>query len=202
MSRHASPPRPLLTALLAVAGTAGVTVGAPTATAEPITFPELIDEEELCVELTPHVASYETVPVRLDLRILLDRGAPKAIAQRAAAQMKQAYEPLGITVKPSYQKVRLKGGSAPGLNEQAKRFFGGERPQGIDVVYTLTTADIGAGPPHYKNVAGLADCIGGVRFDDRAFAVGEIFPEETTGSTLPLPSSAARASPCPTRSVT
>ena len=60
--------------------------------------------------------------------------------------------------------------------DQAKQRFGGARPAGSDLVYVLTAKDIQAGGN--TGVAGLADCIGGVRFPDRAFAVGEVFEED------------------------
>jgi hypothetical protein len=55
----------------------------------------------------------------------------------------------------------------------AKDQFGGQRPPGSDIVYVLTDLDMTA-PGLGNLVAGLADCIGGVRYPNRAFAVGEI----------------------------
>jgi hypothetical protein len=55
----------------------------------------------------------------------------------------------------------------------AKEQFGGQRPPGSDIVYVLTDLDIQL-PGLGNLVAGLADCIGGVRYPNRAFAVGEI----------------------------
>ena len=76
------------------------------------------------------------------------------------------------------------GTDAQGLIDQSKALFGGARPAGIDVVYTLTSKDIQAGGN--TAVAGLADCIGGVAFDDRAFAVGEEFTtDESLASARP-----------------
>jgi hypothetical protein len=54
----------------------------------------------------------------------------------------------------------------------AKEQLNGQRPKGVDVVYVLTDLDIELDPIG-SGVAGLADCIGGVAFADRAFAVGE-----------------------------
>ena len=88
---------------------------------------------------------------------------------------------------PTYRKVSFTGRDADGLTRQAKRLYSGKRPRGTDIVYTMTTKDITAGGG--DNVAGLADCIGGVRFADRAFAVGEDFAagdglRDGTGKTL------------------
>jgi hypothetical protein len=176
-------------ALALFTGTAIALVGSPAQSA-PIVLPTIIDDETLsCTELVPHAVSVDTVPVVLDLRILLD-GAPLDEAEKAVVAMRKAYEPLGISVAPSYQAVSFGGVDAALLNQQAKDLYGGGRPAGIDVVYTMTSKDItAAGSPLGDNVAGLADCIGGVRYADHAFAVGEIFPG-TTGSLLgliPLP---------------
>ena len=80
---------------------------------------------------------------------------------------------------PSFQGVSFSGDDAQGLIQQSKALFGGVRPAGIDVVYTLTSKDISAGGNNA--VAGLADCIGGVAFPDRAFAVGEELDPDSTG---------------------
>ncbi|HVF12341.1 MAG TPA: zinc-dependent metalloprotease family protein [Actinomycetota bacterium] len=59
-------------------------------------------------------------------------------------------------------------------------FPNGERPAGSDIVYMLTDKNLFvriedpiAGTVETRAVAGLADCIGGVRMPNRAFAVGE-----------------------------
>lgn len=143
--------------------------------ADPVVLPDplgQIDSELSCTELLPHTISLENRRVRLDLRILLD-GVGKAKARRAVESMRKAYGPLGIAVAPSYDKVRFRGRDADGLNRQAKGHYGGKRPRGIDVVYTMTSKDITAEGLYGDDVAGLADCIGGVRYARRAFAVGE-----------------------------
>ncbi len=156
-------------------------LGAAPASADPVVLPDpsevlRFDPDGLfsCTELTPHVVSVDRTRVRLDLRILRDR-VGKAESHRAVASVKRAYAPLGITVVPSYRKVRFSGRDAEGLLRQAKRRSGGKRPAGVDVVYVLTSKDITTGGTTGDNLAGLADCIGGVRYPDRAFAVGEVF---------------------------
>ncbi len=118
-----------------------------------------------CTSLTPAVISLDSTPVTLDVRVLLDgvsaqRG--KEIMDRAA----DSYTPLGITVSNSYEAVSFVGNDANDLIGQAKAYYGGERPEGIDIVYVLTSKDVDL-------LNGLADCIGGVKYPDRAFAVGE-----------------------------
>lgn len=180
----------LAAAMAALATTTAAAFIASPAGADPIVIPDLIDDETLsCVELVPHAISIDAVPINLDVRILLD-GVPLAEAQEAVKDMRLAYAPLNIAVVPTYQTVSFTGVDATLLNQQAKDLYGGRRPAGIDVVYTMTSKDITAsGNPLGDNVAGLADCIGGVRFADRAFAVGETFVDGT-GSLLgliPLP---------------
>ena len=180
----------LVATTVALATSASVSLVAAPAGAAPIVIPDLIDDETLsCVELVPHAISVDAVPINLDVRILLD-GVPLAEAQEAVNDMRLAYTPLNISVVPSYQTVSFTGLDAALLNQQAKDLYGGQRPPGIDVVYTLTSKDItAAGSPLGDNVAGLADCIGGVRFANHAFAVGERFvdgPSSLLGL-IPLP---------------
>jgi hypothetical protein len=52
---------------------------------------------------------------------------------------------------------------------------GGARPKGSDLVYLLTNKDLyfNENGERSYGVAGVAHCIGGVRFRDAAFAIGE-----------------------------
>jgi hypothetical protein len=86
---------------------------------------------------------------------------------------RNSYAPLRINLTPTFETVSFTGNDAQGLINQAKARFGGTRPAGADLVYVLTNKDIQAGGQ--AAVAGLADCIGGVAFPGRAFAVGENF---------------------------
>jgi hypothetical protein len=165
--------------LIAVPLTALLVVGPAPSQADPVVLPDLlapIDSDHLlsCTQLVPHAVSLESTRVRLDLRILLD-GVRKGAADRAVTAMRKAYAPLAIRVVPTYEKVSFKGRDADGLTQQAKRLYNGKRPRGVDIVYTLTSKDITAAGVTGDNVAGLADCIGGVRFAKHAFAVGEAF---------------------------
>ncbi|MDQ4051369.1 MAG: hypothetical protein M3237_01550 [Actinomycetota bacterium] len=169
-----------LTSVLAALTTAGALAMAPQqAAADPLVLPDIldlvpIDSDDMltCTQLVPHTISVSTTPVRLDVRILLD-GVRRAEAERGVVAMRKAYAPLRIGVVPTYREVRFRGTDAGGLTRQAKRLYGGKRPRGTDVVYTLTSKNITSGGN--SGVAGMADCIGGVRFPSRAFAVGEDF---------------------------
>lgn len=172
-------------ALAATVATTVVLSAPAQAAAEPIEVGHI----PKCTEGVPAAVAIPVgpPPLTLDVRVLLDgvnssRGA--AVFQTAA----QSYAPLGIDLVPSFQSVSFNGTDAQGLINQSKALFGGSRPAGIDIVYTLTTKDIQAGGN--TAVAGLADCIGGVAFADRAFGVGENF---TTDESLEIgPTALAR----------
>jgi hypothetical protein len=125
-----------------------------------------------CTELVPAGVSLDNTPVNLTTRVLLD-GVSVARGQQVFDVARDSYAPLGITLSPTFETVSFSGTDAQGLIDQSKALFGGTRPAGADLVYTVTSKDIQAGGN--TAVAGLADCIGGVAFGDRAFAVGENF---------------------------
>ena len=168
--------RPLIVALAAAAllpASASAQVNWPGGT--PADDPELA-----CIEPVPASTSVNGVTddgqsVELSTRVLLD-GVSQAPGQEAFARAADSYAPLGITLTASYETASFSGDDAPNLIEQAKARFGGSRPAGSDLVYVLTSKDIQAGGN--TGVAGLADCIGGVRFPQHAFAVGEVFEED------------------------
>ncbi len=122
------------------------------------------------------VSTRFTSSVSLDVTVLVDGSTP-IDPQRVMSLVAQSYGPLGITVAPSYRRVAFRGTSAEGLIDQARSLFGGRRPAGSDVVLVLTTKDIEQDGD--RSVAGLADCIGGVAFADRAFAVSQVFASDT-----------------------
>jgi Metallo-peptidase family M12B Reprolysin-like len=168
--------RPLLAAIASLAllpGTAAAQVTWPGGTPAD-------DPEVACIEPVPASTSVNGVTdqgqqVQLATRVLLD-GVTQAKAQEAMTRAADSYAPLGVTLTATYETVSFSGDDAQGLIDQAKSRFGGGRPAGSDLVYVLTGKDIQAGGN--TGVAGLADCIGGVRFADRAFAVGEVFEED------------------------
>ena len=139
-----------------------------------------IDTEQECVEAVPSTAGVAGVTdagqrVKLNVFVLLDGVAP-SLGRKVFKQVAAPYSDFDIDVVPAgFRSVHFAGKEASGLNSQAKALFGGVRPKGSDVVYTLTSKDIEA--LGLNAVAGLADCLGGVRFPNRAFAVGEVYPE-------------------------
>jgi len=125
-----------------------------------------------CTELVPAAISIDNTAVNLEARVLLD-GVSLTRAQNVFQVARNSYAPLGINLTPSFESVNFNGTNAQGLIDQAKDRFGGTRPAGADLVYVLTSKNIQL--DGQNAVAGLADCIGGVAFPSRAFAVGENF---------------------------
>lgn len=89
------------------------------------------------------------------------------------------FKPLDPTGEPR-DRTTDEARDSQSIINQAKELFGGERPAHVDIVYVLTDLDIFA-PSVGNAVAGQADCIGGVAWDDTAFAVGEISDEIPLG---------------------
>lgn len=130
-----------------------------------------------CTALTPAAVALDNTPLTLDVRVLLD-GVSESTGQEIMNRAAESYAGLGIAVANSYETVSFAGVEGSGLIAQAKAYYGGERPQGIDIVYVLTDKDIIDSAVSGNGLAGLADCIGGVRYADRAFGVGEAWDGE------------------------
>lgn len=143
------------------------------------------DEAEECLEAVPAAASVSGVTdhgreVFLDVHLVLDE-VPRERAAQVMEQAQHAYSPLGITLRTTYQMVSfppqkmardfelsepVPASERKYLFDRTKEAVGGERLPHSDLVYLLTNdAILGA--------AGIADCIGGVRYPPRAFAIGE-----------------------------
>jgi hypothetical protein len=108
----------------------------------------------------------------LDVMVLLD-GVARERAEDVMRAAASSYAPLNVSMKWRFREVAYTTDDADQLISLAKHEFKGVRPKGSDIVYLMTTKDIQAGGDYL--VAGLADCISGVSFDDHAFAVGEDF---------------------------
>lgn len=160
------------------------------------------DEVLTCLEATP-AAVEPYVPVvggdRIEISVaVLTDGFVGSVAEQFAAAA-TSYEPLGIDLVvesvgpidlPSTGShldgdIERETADARAAIDQARRQVGGDRTStGADIVYVLTDKDIYVGgsdddpedPNRSYGVVGLADCIGGVRFDHRSFAVSEVSP--------------------------
>ncbi len=155
-------------------------------------LPRVFDVEQDCAELVPESYSLNGVTddgasVRLDIALLVDR-VPAERARELVARAASAYSPLDVdlrvaslrrvSIKPdaaatATQRASIDGGR---LLEQAKRFVGGQRPAHIDVVHVVTSKDVTL-PGYGRTPIGVAECVGGVRYDDRAFSASEDGPD-------------------------
>jgi hypothetical protein len=86
------------------------------------------------------------------------------------------YAPLGVELRLHYDLLMplVNGEPRQRTNDidqeilLAKQHYGGQVPPGMDAVYAVSDIDMSGA------VAGKADCIGGIRAKDSAFAAGEI----------------------------
>lgn len=182
-----------LVALVCVLVWVNVPPGAQDATAGVRQLGPLADPEHECPEPIPESVSAPGITdsgqtIKLDVLVLLD-GITRSRGRAVLKTMSESYEPLAVAVTPRFQKVRFphdgvvtidenrgpeETGDAVPLIQQAKDLLGGARPRGSDVVLLLTAKNIFLeGLEREYSIAGMADCIGGVRFPDHAFAVSE-----------------------------
>jgi hypothetical protein len=129
-----------------------------------------------CLQATPAAVGIAGITdngqtVSLDVAVLLD-GVSLGQGVQIMTKAAESYAPVGVDVNVvSFDSVSFAGTEGDALIQQAKDYFGGVRPQGSDLVYVLSSKDLTTGGD--SGLAGLADCIGGVRFANHAFAVGE-----------------------------
>lgn len=134
------------------------------------------EDPNVCLEAVPAAIGISGITdngqtVSLDVMVLLD-GVSLGMGNQIMTKAAESYAPLGIHLNiVSYQSVSFTGTEGAALIQQAKDLFGGVRPAGSDLVYVLSNKDLTNGGD--TGLAGLADCIGGVRFAHHAFAVGE-----------------------------
>jgi hypothetical protein len=111
-------------------------------------------------------------PLQLRVQAVLDGIMPEE-ADAIFAGAARSYAPLGIelvVVKP-YLIHAFGTNDASLIITRTKELVGGVRPPGVDIVEALVATDIQQ--LNLNAIAGLADCIGGVAHDDRAFLVAE-----------------------------
>ena len=134
------------------------------------------EDPNVCLEVIPAGLGLAGITdagqtVSLDVAVLLD-GVSVGDANQIMTKAAESYAPLKIDLNVvSYTNVSFTGTEGDDIIQQAKNLFGGKRPTGADLVYVLTSKDITTNGD--TGLAGLADCIGGVRFAHHAFAVGE-----------------------------
>ena len=121
----------------------------------------------------------------LDVRILAEK-PDLATAKRLMRTTTWAFDRIGIDLDVTYDAVAVPAewaspaGTLPDRTSEElwsliKDHYDGTRPKGVDIVYYFTRYWGG----------GMADCIGGVRFADKAFAFGSI--DYALESVVPMP---------------
>ena len=159
----------------------GATVASPSPPEAVIDRPER-DCTQIPPETIPAIAPSTSEPLALQVRVMFERG-DKALVRKHMKATERAYERIGIELGASYNQVvvpkQWKGGGAissgASPNEHLafmKKQYGGKRPKGVDIVYFFSRYWAG----------GMADCIGGVRYPDLAFAFGSVGSVESKGS--------------------
>lgn len=177
--------------LVFVAAALAALVAAPHAAARPAPAdpaPGFIDAPEDCLEAAPEQYSLYGVDddgqeVVLDVHFVLD-DVPPSDAQVIVERASKPYGPVGIRINATYEDVHFEptGRTAAGvptidaqeLIDATRDHFGGYRPHHTDVVYTMTSKELVSSGAAGDAVAGMADCIGGIRYPEAAFAVGEV----------------------------
>lgn len=128
-----------------------------------------------CLELVPEDASISGVldsgqRVELSVLLLLD-GTDETVAANLMKRAAASYAPLGIDLVLSGTKtVAYTTLVSNELIQEAKNTVGGVPPKGVDLVGVFTNKKMQA-IAGGATVVGQADCIGGVRWDDRSFFV-------------------------------
>lgn len=167
------------------------------------------DPEIDCNEFVPEAASVAGVTDggqagELRLLVLLNGVSESAMREHIALASKRSYEPLGLSLVPARfdtvfvpsagtrydakNDVTLTLADYEEAMAAAKRHVGGRRPAGFDLVYLATSKDL-TGPSYpglsEHAVAGVADCIGGIRSAQHAFAIGEVHVSPWRGTLSP-----------------
>jgi hypothetical protein len=140
--------------------------------------------------LPPRLAppSVLAAPAPVELRVLV--GLDDVTEAQAAEVMTgaaKAYAPLGIQLTVAdYVAVDVTQDDIEAALEQTRRRLGGTRPPWAHLVLTLSARAL-------NPAQGLAMCGGGIRYDDRAFAIATYIPPNTgAGVIVPNPDNGAR----------
>ncbi|HWC14072.1 MAG TPA: M12 family metallo-peptidase [Actinomycetota bacterium] len=141
-----------------------------------------VADTDHCNPTTP--AAYATTPtgngqtINLDVLVLVDGTvAPaKTEVDNTIAGIGRIYSPLRLPLVATAKRwiadpATAQRVDAPTLVNAARASLGGARPTAFDLVHILTTRELTYGG---EPVIGYADCIGGVRYADRAFSVSTI----------------------------
>lgn len=102
-------------------------------------------------------------PSTLHVRLVAEPGDRPAVVAATQALV-ETYDRIGVRVRVSYDFRPLVVSDTELPYEQVRRAYGGVRPRGVDVVHVMTDQFAG----------GVADCIGGIAYPEKAFSVGNV----------------------------
>lgn len=136
---------------------------------------------------TDHVLGPE---LTLRVKVVVDTGSgiTTATASKYLGKDPQlAYDGVNVKLRLSYGTMNLGVGTGQidgnDAMDRLKSAHGGQRPGGVDLVYLLTAADLTSGTTG-SGLAGRADCIGGIRYPQFAFAIGEVSKYDANEASL------------------
>jgi hypothetical protein len=109
----------------------------------------------------------------LAVRLVADPKDATTVRQ-AGRTLVEIYARIGVPVEVSYDFMKIPPYGAGVPYEGVRRVYGGVRPRGIDVVHVMTDDFAG----------GIADCIGGIAYPEKAFSVGNV--HYTVQGTVPV----------------
>lgn len=191
----------------AMSGFAVRDAGGPDCVPQP---PPFDVEPDDCLDAVPDTVSLQgitddgaTLPLRV--RVLLHVAEGPEILARAGdlqtdpqfhalvTEMEQllgpsrdAYERIGVDLDFSWDLLGDRGADGEAIPQPetsqefidaGKAHYGGQRPPGVDVVYVATD-----GTGLEGSVAGRADCLGGIRYPEAAFAMGLLYRHQQSFS--------------------
>lgn len=161
----------------------------PPAVAGPATPRFVIDDgAPNCQEIPPEdgPASFLPDDERLTLRVrfVFEQGDRK-LARDYVTTAATTFDRIGVDLEPTFERLDVPDdwedeplSTDPSRDDQfelVKAHFGGRRPKGVDAVYYFSRYWDG----------GFADCIGGIRWAERAFAIGST--DYATEGIVPAP---------------
>ena len=129
--------------------------------------PNAIDKAD---DVPPFTHQSNGQTVYLDILALLDN-VDKERAQAIFESAEAAYLPLGIEFRVTYDEVAFHETNRGDFAWEAALHVGGSRPEGIDIVHTLTDQSWG-------EAEGWVFCIGGIKWDTAAFSFSRTHPQE------------------------
>lgn len=169
---------------------AALLLGAPAGQGHAGTRPNaaIFDVEDADCSATPPAAYSSSLvdggrDVSVEVGVFLD-GISKRRARELMEKAADPYGELNVSLVAAFYKAVKIEPDAPASGEtratvdaggalgQVRSALGGKRPAGVDVVHVLTDKDLTL-PAYGSTPVGVAECAGGVQWDDKAFSISE-----------------------------